>query len=69
MAILQPDISNKAQLLQALEKAADIANIQVFENVINGSQVDSYIRWLGEFGNLRHTIIILTKKQKYRKGL
>lgn len=69
MTILKPDITNKEELLQALQKAADIQNIQVFEDVIDGSQINSYIRWCGDFGNLRHSVVVLTKKQKYRQGL
>jgi hypothetical protein len=69
MSILQKPITDKEQLLQALEKASDIQNIQVFEDVVDGSQIASYIRWCGDFGNVRHSVVILTKKQKYRQGL
>jgi hypothetical protein len=69
MSILQPPITTKEQLLKALQKADDISNIQVFENVVNGSQLDSYIRWCGDFGNVKHSVVILTKKEKYRQGL
>jgi hypothetical protein len=69
MSILQRAITDKETLLNALQKATDIQNIQVFEDVVDGSQIASYIRWCGDFGNLRHTVVILTKKQKYRQGL
>ena len=69
MSILQPPITDKETLLNALQKADDIQNIQVFEDVVDGSQIASYIRWCGDFGNLSHTVVILTKKQKYRQGL
>jgi hypothetical protein len=38
MTILQKPITDKEQLLQAIEKAADIQNIQVFEDVVDGSK-------------------------------
>jgi len=69
MSILQSPITDKETLLKALEKADDIANIQVFENVVNGSQIDLYIRWCGDFGNVKHSVVILTKKEKYIQGL
>jgi hypothetical protein len=69
MSILQASITNKEQLLQALEKVTDIQNIQVFEDVVDGSQLASYIRWCGDFGNLSHSVVVLTKKQKFKQGL
>jgi hypothetical protein len=69
MSILQPPITDKETLLQALQKATDIQNIQVFEDIVDGSQINSYIRWCGDFGNLSHTVVVLTKKQKFKQGL
>jgi hypothetical protein len=69
MTILQKPITDKEQLLQAIEKAADIQNIQVFEDVVDGSQIASYIRWCGDFGNITHSVVVLTKKQNFKQGL
>ena len=69
MSILQPAITDKETLLEALDQATDIQNIQVFEDIVDGSQINSYIRWCGNFGNLSHSVVILTKKQKFRREL
>lgn len=68
MSILRPPITDKTTFIKALENAADIANIQVFEDVIDGSQITSYIRCYGDFGNVRHSVVVLSKKQKLKKG-
>jgi hypothetical protein len=69
MSILQPPITGKKTLLNALQKATDIQNIQVFEDIVDGSQINSYIRWCGDFGNITHSVVVLTKKQKFKQGL
>jgi hypothetical protein len=68
MSILRPPITEKTALIEALEDATDIANIQVFEDIIDGSQITSYVRCYGDFGNVRHSVVVLSKKQKLKKG-
>ena len=71
MCILRPPITDKKQLLQALEKA-EIEQIQIYEDVRDGNQVTSYIkRWFsGDDQTVyfedyrRHSVIVITNKQK-----
>ena len=67
MCILHPPITDKTTLIEALEKA-DIGEIQVYEEVLDGSQITSYIRRSGDLGNVRHSVIVLTKKTKNKNG-
>jgi hypothetical protein len=63
MCILRPPIADKETLIVALENA-EIENIQVFEDIIDGSQITSHIK--NDFsGNYRytHSVIVITKRQ------
>jgi hypothetical protein len=67
MSILKPAIADKETLIEALENA-EIDRIHVFEDVIDGTPITSYIRGHGGVCTHNHTVAILSKKRNNKAG-